>query len=66
MRSQISPCISSCRVVRETSPGEILKTENAGEAILGHFVIRLKSQIYLKMVSLRSGALAPSDERTAW
>ena len=33
MRAKISPCISSCRVVRGASPGEILKTKNAGEAI---------------------------------
>ena len=50
MRSQISPCISSCRVVRGTSLGEILKTKNTGKAISGHFALRLKSQIYLNYV----------------
>ena len=49
MRAKISPCISSCRVVRwgGGAPGEMLKTKNAGEAISGHFAMRLKSQIYL-------------------
>ena len=44
MRSKISPCISSCMGVRGASPGEILKTKNAGKAISGHFAILLKSQ----------------------
>ena len=47
MRSKISPCIFSCRVVRGPPLGEILKTKNAGEAIWDHFAMRLKSQIYL-------------------
>ena len=42
MRSKISPCISSCRVVRGATPGEILKTKNAGEAILDHFAFAIK------------------------
>ena len=33
--------------VQGSSPGIILKTKNAGEAISGHFAKRLKSQIYL-------------------
>ena len=53
MRPKISPCISSCRVVRGASPGEILKTKNAGEAISGHFAMRLKSQIYLNYAYLQ-------------
>ena len=54
MRAKISPCISSCRVVRGgASPGEILKTKNAGEAISGHFAMRLKSQIYLNYAYLQ-------------
>ena len=62
------------------TPGEILKTKNAGDAISGHFEMRLKSQIYLNYAYLqmfqrrkspfipcflRSGALAWSDARTA-
>ena len=53
MRAKISPCISSCRMVRGASPGEILKTKNAGEAISGHFAMRLKSQIYLNYAYLQ-------------
>ena len=53
MRSQISPCISSCREIRGTSPVEILKTKNAGKAISGHFAMRLKSQIYLNYAYLQ-------------
>ena len=53
MRAKISPCTSSCRVVRGASPGEILKTKNAGEAISGHFAMRLKSQIYLSYAYLQ-------------
>ena len=53
MRSKISPCISSCRVVRGASPGEILKTKNAGEAISGHFAMLSKSQIYLNCAYLQ-------------
>ena len=53
MRSKISPCISFCRVVRGAFPGEILKTKNAGEAISGHFAMRLKSQIYLNYAYLQ-------------
>ena len=53
MRSKISPCISSCRVVRGASPGEILKTKNAGEAFSDHFAMRLKSQIYLNYAYLQ-------------
>ena len=53
MRAKISPCISSCRVVRGASPGEILKTKNAGEAISGHFAMRLQSQIYLNYAYLQ-------------
>ena len=53
MRAKISPCISSCRVVWGASPGEILKTKNAGEAISGHFAMRLKSQIYLNYAYLQ-------------
>ena len=78
---KISPCISSCRVVQGGggTPGEILKTKNAGDAISGHFAMRLKSQIYLNyaylqmfqrrkspFIPLRSGALGRSDARTAW
>ena len=48
MRAKISPCISSCRVVRGASPGEILKTKNAG-----HFAMRLQSQIYLNYAYLQ-------------
>ena len=44
MKSKISPCISSCMGIRGASPGEILKTKNAGKAISGHFAMRLKSQ----------------------
>ena len=36
MRSKISLCITSSRVVRGASPGKILKTKNAWEAISGH------------------------------
>ena len=50
MRSQISPCISSCRWSGGPPPKEILKTKNAGKAISGHFAIRLTSQIYLNYV----------------
>ena len=61
MRSKVSPCISSCRVVGGGrgvgggggSPGEILKTKNAGEVTSGHFGMRLKSQIYLNYVYLQ-------------
>ena len=53
MTAKISPCISSCRVVRGASPGEILKTKNAGEAISGHFAMRLRSQIYLNYAYLQ-------------
>ena len=60
MRSKVSPCISSCRVVGGEegdrgggSPGEILKTKNAGEVISGHFGMRFKSQIYLNYVYLQ-------------
>ena len=53
MRAKISPCISSCRVVRGASPGEILKTKNAGEGISGHFAMRLQSQIYLNYAYLQ-------------
>ena len=53
MRSKISSCISSCRVVRGGSPGEILKTKNAGEAISGYFAMRLKFQIYLNYAYLQ-------------
>ena len=35
------------------SPGEILKTKKAGEAISGHFAMRLKSQIYLNYAYLQ-------------
>ena len=35
------------------APGEILKTKNAGEAISGHFAMRLKSQIYLNYAYLQ-------------
>ena len=48
MKSQ-TPRISSCRVVRGTSPGEILKTKKETKAISGHFAMPLKSQIYLSM-----------------
>ena len=53
MRSLISPCISSCRVFRGVSLGEILKTKNVGETISGHFAILLKSQIYLNYAYLQ-------------
>ena len=53
MRSKISPYISSCMVVRGASPGEMLKTKNTGEAISGHFAMRLKSQIYLNYAYLQ-------------
>ena len=39
-------------MVRGSSPGEILKTKNVGEAIAGHFAVRLKSQIYLNYAYL--------------
>ena len=35
------------------TPGTILKTKNAGEAISGHFAKRLKSQIYLNYAYLQ-------------
>ena len=58
MKSQ-TPRISSCRVVRGTSPGEVLKTKNERKAISGHFAMRLKSQFslnyaYLQMFQRRS------------
>ena len=53
MRSKISPCISPCRVVQGGTPGEILKTKNAGDVISGHFAMRLKSQIYLNYAYLQ-------------
>ena len=53
LRSKISTCISSCRVVRGPPLGETLKTKNAGEAISGHFAMRLKSQIYLNYAYLQ-------------
>ena len=53
MRAKISPCISSCRVVRGASPEEILKTKNAGDAISGHFAMQLQSRIYLNYAYLQ-------------
>ena len=64
MRSKISLCISSCRVVRRASLGEILKTKTAGEAMSGHFAMRLKSRInlnyaYLQMFQRRKSPFIP-------
>ena len=50
MRSQISPCVSSCR---EGGGGGILKTKNTGKPISFHFAMRLKSQIYLNYAYLQ-------------
>ena len=47
MRSQISSCISSCRVIQGTSPGEILKPMNAGKAISGHFAVSILPELCL-------------------
>ena len=41
MWSKLSPYMSSCGVVRGPTPGEILKSKNSGEAISGHFAMRL-------------------------
>ena len=78
MRSKIFPCVSL--LVGWSGgppPGEILKTKNVGEAISGHFAMRLKSQIYQNYAYLcfrgesphlfrafRPGALARSYART--
>ena len=51
-RCNFSMC-TSCRGVRGSSPGKILKTKNAGEAISGHFAKCLKSQIYLNYAYLQ-------------
>ena len=50
MRSEIFPCMSSCWVVQGPTPGEILKSKNAGA---GHFAMRSKSQIYLNYAYLQ-------------
>ena len=59
MRSKISPCISSCRVFRGVSTREILKTKKVGEAISGHFAMRLKSQIYLYLQMFQKSPFIP-------
>ena len=65
MKSKISLCISSCRVVHggwgggEGSPGEILKTKTAGEAISDHFAMQIKvsnlPELCLQCIVLEAG-----------